>query len=83
MSEDLYRIEVSYDTADYEWGSLDKDAERIAGVDEAGGGTGGGMRDLSYYYPTLRRAENALARFRKDSRFQVDGEPTSLLEDLW
>lgn len=85
MSEDRYRIAVSYNTSKHERGSLDKAAEKLAGVDEAGGGTClvTGERDLSYYYPTLRRAENAIKRFRKDGRFLVDDEPTNVIENLW
>jgi hypothetical protein len=81
MSKDRYRIAVSYDCNKYEWGSLDKPAEVIAKVEVAGGGTGSGCRDLSFYYPTLRKAENAVERFRKDGRFDIESAPTSL--DEW
>ena len=83
MSDDRYRISVSYDSNKHGWGILDDPADVIAGVASAGGGTDlmSGCRDLSFYYPTLRRAENAIERFQKDGRFSIDSLPTSL--DEW
>jgi len=80
MSKDRYRISVSYDSNKYE--SLDDPAKKIAKIEVAGGGTdlNSGCRDLSFYYPTLRKAENAIERFRKDGRFRIEGAPTPLIE---
>lgn len=70
-----YRIAVSYSLRRFQWGSLEEDARRIAKIDFDGAGTGFDRRDLSFYFPTLRRAQNATQRFRKDPRFRVDCEP--------
>ena len=39
MSDDRYRISVSYDSNKHGWGILDDPADVIAGVASAGGGT--------------------------------------------
>ncbi len=73
-----YRIEVSYDIRRHGWGSLDNAAEIISRGECGGSGTGNGHRDLSFYYKTLRRAQNAVKRFELDPRFEVHGEPEAV-----
>ncbi len=79
---DRYYIAVSYSLSVFDWGCLDEPARKIAKVEEGGGGTGFGRRDLSFYYPTKRRAVNAIGRFKKDWRFRTEtNKPVDLVED--
>jgi len=61
-----YSLTVSYDLEIYEWGSLDSKIEKKVGSDKyAGSGTGFGLRELFFEFPTKRGADGGLKRLKE------------------
>ena len=58
----IHSLSVEYPLDKYKWGSLDPVFRKLVKQSESGGGTGFGVRDLSFYFKTKTQAASAKKR---------------------
>lgn len=79
MSDVKYYAEVTYDLTDHEWGSLDDQMEKLANRhrgSQVGGGTGFGVRDQEYEFPSQEDSEAFVAAVYELALDGVEASPS-------